>query len=84
MHVCLHVGDLWLAVDFLLLFRSPLYFRPGDMTWLYITTTHLFNGPFSGTTKVGRYQKGKPIYIIIVYITTIVGITQSSQYNSCH
>jgi len=54
------------------------------MTWLYITTTHLFNGPFSGTTKVGRYQKGKPIYIITVYITTIVVITQSSQYNSCH
>ena len=21
--------------------------------------THLFNGPFSGTTQVGRYQKGK-------------------------
>jgi len=23
------------------------------------THTHLFNGPFSGTTRVGRYQKGK-------------------------
>ena len=23
------------------------------------THTHLFNGPFSGTTQVGRYQKGK-------------------------
>jgi len=25
--------------------------------WLY--NTHPFNGPFSGTTRVGRYQKGK-------------------------
>ena len=24
-----------------------------------ITHTHPFNGPFSGTTRVGRYQKGK-------------------------
>jgi len=23
------------------------------------THTHLFNGPFSGTTRVSRYQKGK-------------------------
>ena len=23
------------------------------------THTHTFNGPFSGTTRVGRYQKGK-------------------------
>jgi len=23
------------------------------------THTHLFNSPFSGTTQVGRYQKGK-------------------------
>jgi len=23
------------------------------------TRTHLFNGPFSGTTQVSRYQKGK-------------------------
>ena len=30
--------------------------------WLYLSThthTHPFNGPFSGTTRVGRYQKGK-------------------------
>jgi len=25
------------------------------------THTHPFNGPFSGTTRVGRYQKGKTI-----------------------
>jgi len=24
-----------------------------------LTHTHPFNGPFSGTTRVGRYQKGK-------------------------
>ena len=24
------------------------------------THTHPFNGPFSGTTRVSRYQKGKP------------------------
>ena len=27
--------------------------------------THTFNGPFSGTTRVGRYQKGKPIWILL-------------------
>ena len=25
--------------------------------------THTFNGPFSRTTRVSRYQKGKPIWI---------------------
>jgi len=29
------------------------------------THTHLFNGPFSGTTRVSRYQKGKPIWILL-------------------
>ena len=29
------------------------------------THTHPFNGPFSGTTRVGRYQKGKPIWILL-------------------
>ena len=27
--------------------------------------THPFNGPFSGTTLVSRYQKGKPIWILL-------------------
>ena len=32
----------------------------------YSTHTHPFNGPFSGTTRVGRYQKGKkPIWILL-------------------
>jgi len=29
------------------------------------TRTHPFNGPFSGTTRVSRYQKGKPIWILL-------------------
>jgi len=29
------------------------------------THTHLFNSPFSGTTRVSRYQKGKPIWILL-------------------
>jgi len=27
--------------------------------------THQFNGPFSGTIRVSRYQKGKPIWILL-------------------
>jgi len=26
---------------------------------------HTFNGPLSGTTQVSRYQKGKPIWILL-------------------
>ena len=29
------------------------------------THTHPFNGPFSGNTQVSRYQKGKPIWILL-------------------
>jgi len=29
------------------------------------THTHPFNGPVSGTTRVSRYQKGKPIWILL-------------------
>ena len=29
------------------------------------THTHTFNSPFSGTTQVSRYQKGKPIWILL-------------------
>ena len=29
------------------------------------THTHPFNGPFSGTTRVGQYQKGKTIWILL-------------------
>jgi len=34
--------------------------RPGsDEVWPTTTHTHTFNGPFSGTTRVSQYQKGK-------------------------
>jgi len=33
--------------------------RPQCVMRLTITYIHPFNGPFSGTTRVGRYQKGK-------------------------
>ena len=33
--------------------------RPQCVMRLTITYIHPFNGPFSGTTQVGRYQKGK-------------------------
>jgi len=29
------------------------------LAWLIQLYTHPFNGPFSGTTQVSRYQKGK-------------------------
>ena len=29
------------------------------------THTHPFNGPLSGTTQVSRYQKGKPIWVLL-------------------
>ena len=35
-----------------------------DIRW-HDTHTHPFYGPFSGTTRVSRYQKGKPIWILL-------------------
>ena len=32
---------------------------------LSVTHTHPFNGPLSGTTWVSRYQRGKPIWILL-------------------
>ena len=31
----------------------------GVFAGIYTIHTHTFNGPFSGTTRVSRYQKGK-------------------------
>ena len=31
--------------------------------------THTFNGPFSGTTPVSRYQKVKPIWLLLKHET---------------
>ena len=43
---------------FILFFHKYSY---GAIFWhlLQIAHTHPFNGPFSGTTRVSRYQKGK-------------------------
>jgi len=35
------------------------------------THTHPFNGPLSVTTRVSRYQKGKPIWILLMQETVI-------------
>jgi len=37
--------------------------RASGLMWH--THTHPFNGPFSGTTHLSRYQKGKPIWILL-------------------
>jgi len=39
--------------------------HPRSTALLQSTKTHLFNGPFSGTTRVSRYHKGKPISILL-------------------
>jgi len=39
--------------------------RDSVCTVLVLTHTHPFNGPFSGTTRVSRYQKGKKIWILL-------------------
>ena len=52
--------------------RRPLV-RPGDVHACGTEIrrpqthphTHPFNGPFSRTTRVSRYQKGKPIWILL-------------------
>jgi len=38
-----------------------------SLLWLLVThaRTHPFNGPFSGTTRASRYQKGKPVWILL-------------------
>ena len=41
----------WLLVVFL--------YKKLQIVWELHTHTHPFNSPFSGTTRVSRYQKGK-------------------------
>ena len=36
-----------------------------NQTPIQHTYTHPFNGPFSGSTQVSQYQKGKPIWILL-------------------
>ena len=47
------------------------------------THTHPFNGPFSMTTRVSRYQKGKPIWILLKQ-ETVSGSGISWAYASLH
>jgi len=37
----------------------PAFLEPADLTLFEYTHTLMFNGPFSGTTRVSWYQKGK-------------------------
>ena len=41
------------------LLLQNVFFTLNTAHFVCITHTQLFNGPFSGTTRVGRYQKGK-------------------------
>ena len=62
-------GDTWLVTQWYCVVRTEtwlvvhVYVCAGmeecafDFSWL--ASTHPFNGPFSGTTQLGRYQKGK-------------------------
>jgi len=45
-----------------------------------------FNGPFSGTTQVSRYQKGKPIWILLKQETVsgTVAVAAAGPYASLH
>ena len=47
------------------------------------THTHPFNGPLSGTTRVSRYQKGKPFWILLEQ-ETVSGSGISWAYASLH
>ena len=40
-------------------FTALAYFTVHAESDNYVTHTHPFNGPLSGTTRVSRYQKGK-------------------------
>ena len=51
--------------------NTTQYLRAGCSSWRpnqqcqSTEDTHTFNGPFSGTTRVSRYQKGKLIWILL-------------------
>jgi len=47
----------------------------------FITHTHPFNGPLSGTTRVSQYQKGKTNLDYPAWITTVES-TQVALYNT--
>ena len=53
--------SLSMSYEVIMLSYSEMWGRPANQGLLQNTHTHLFNGPFSETTRVGRYQKGKTI-----------------------
>jgi len=59
--IALTVSNSSLFTPALLRTHSFFFFAvPNSMLRYYTSThTHTFNGPFSGTTRVSRYQKGK-------------------------
>jgi len=42
-----------------------MYYGAVKLSLQRYTHTHPFSGPFSGTTQVSQYQKGKPIWILL-------------------
>jgi len=63
-------GIVWLSLSLTLLHHCHRV-SSTDASWTVLwrlviyTHTHPFNSPFSGTTQVSRYQKGKQIWIIL-------------------
>jgi len=56
--VCFHTVKIWQFENFYNIYTTDLhslYHKSQKSN----THTHLFNGPFSGTTRVSWYQKGK-------------------------
>jgi len=54
---CRFMVDLWI--------HCTTNWGNGVRAFKNITHKHPFNGPFSGNTQVSRYQKGKPIWILL-------------------
>jgi len=59
----MHVLGVFMKLRTVLIVISPFLLLTTRMcstgAFKIHTDTHTFNGPFSGTTRVGRYQKGK-------------------------
>jgi len=69
---------------YVLCFGSVSYlFIFGDSCQITHTHTHPFNGTFSRTTRVGRYQKAKPFWILLKQ-ETVRGSGISWAYASLH
>jgi len=47
------------------MYCSNLMIQYSYKSQMSLLNKHPFNGPLSGTTQVSRYQKGKPIWILL-------------------